>query len=194
LHRCSAAPCGLCAGRGGRGLVDGFRFFVRRPGGRRLRPRRLGRFGLGGRTRRRRSRQLLPSVPRSTWLYAAVARWPASGAGVVAERHGGQDRAAAHRGLDEVAAHKKDSLPAPWLLRAVGAENPVASCDLQTYAAGFRAGLVVAPGWPLAPSGGQRLAITGISGFVTPAESEAAPSTELEASRTRRENTESAPG
>src|SRR4051794_36031531 len=46
-----------------------------------------------------------------------------------------------------------------------------------THAAGFRAGLVVAPGWPLAASGGPRLAITGISGFATPAESEVAPST-----------------
>src|SRR3954447_3295073 len=46
-----------------------------------------------------------------------------------------------------------------------------------THQQAFVAGLVVAPGWPLAASGGQRLAITGISGFATPAESEVAPST-----------------
>jgi hypothetical protein len=75
--------------------------------------------GSAGRTRRRRSRQLLPPVPRSTQLHAAVTRWPASGAGVEAERHGGQDRAAAHRSLDKVAAHMRDSLPTPRLLRPV---------------------------------------------------------------------------
>jgi hypothetical protein len=53
-----------------------------------------------------------------------------------------------------------------------------ATCRYSCSRLPSRAGLVVAPGWPLAASGGQRLAITGISGFATPAESEVAPSTE----------------
>jgi hypothetical protein len=61
----------------------------------------------------------------------------------------------------------------------VGAENPVASCDLQILMQqAFGAGLVVAPGWPLAASGGQMLAITVSLVFATPAESDVAPSTE----------------
>src|SRR4051794_28453423 len=59
-----------------------------------------------------------------------------------------------------------------WAARIPSRHGPA-----DTHAAGFGAGLVVAPGWPLAASGGQRLAITGISGFATPAESDVAPST-----------------
>jgi hypothetical protein len=172
--------------------------FVWRPGSCRLRPRRLGRFGLDGRTRRLDStacsRQLLPSVPRSTQLHPAVARWPASGAGVVAERHGGQDCAAAHRGLDEVAAHKRDSLPAPWLLRAVGAENPVASCDLQILIE--QASEPVSSSHPNGPSR-HWWSEAGDHRYLVSRHSQSPkwhPALGLEASRARRENSASAPG
>jgi hypothetical protein len=39
--------------------------------------------------------------------------WALSAANEVAQRYREQDRHAADRGLDDVAAHTKDSLPAP---------------------------------------------------------------------------------